>query len=97
MTSVIEISLMITAIHICCRDGMIFSEPRIFVQNRLCRRFGHRISAIIEKPLFACLVCMSSVWGLAGCIALNIPASEWIFTILQVCGLNSIITYFVKE
>jgi hypothetical protein len=75
---------------------MIFAEIRIFVQNCFDKWFDSRWSDIIQKPLFGCLVCMSSVWGLTGCIALGVPASEWVFTILQVCGLNVLISRLLQ-
>jgi hypothetical protein len=92
MIEAIKISLMITAVYACCGDGMVLAEIRIAVQNFLDRRLGNRVSEIVQKPLFGCLACMSSVWGIAGCIALGIPVSEWIFTILQVCGMNVLIS-----
>jgi hypothetical protein len=94
MIEVIKISLMITAIHACCQEGMIFAWLRIFVQERLDKLLGVRASEIVQKPLFGCMACMSSVWGLGGCLALGVPASDWVFTILQVCGLNVIISRF---
>jgi hypothetical protein len=92
MIEAIKISLMITAIYACCGDGMVFAEIRIAVQNFLDKRLGNGVSDIVQKPLFGCLTCMSSVWGIAGCIALGVPVSEWVFTVLQVCGLNVIIS-----
>jgi len=88
---------MITAVHVCCWEGMIFSEPRIALQNLLDKLFGVKISTYIQKPLFSCLMCMSSFWGAIAIIIFKIPSNEWIFTILCVCGLNAIITFFVKE
>ncbi|MDR1594641.1 MAG: hypothetical protein LBS43_09210 [Prevotellaceae bacterium] len=96
MFDVVKISLMITAIYVCCQDGMIFSEIRIFAQNQLDRLFG-RWSDIVQKPLFGCMTCMSSVWGLTGCVALGVPAAEWVFTILQVCGLNVVISSVINR
>jgi hypothetical protein len=97
MIDAVKISLMITAIYACCGDGMVFSEIRIGIQNFLDKRLGNRASEIVQKPLFGCLACMSSVWGIAGCVALGIPAGEWVFTILQVCGLNVIIARLLRE
>jgi hypothetical protein len=94
---VILISLAITGIHICCRDGMVFERPRVWVQNILDWALGYKASAYVQKPLFSCLMCMSSIWGLIGCLVLNIPACDWIFTILSVCGLNAIITFFLRR
>lgn len=92
MIDAVKISLMITAVYTCCGDGMIFAEARITVQNWLDNWLGNRASDVVQKPLFGCLACMSSVWGIIGCVVLGIPVSEWVFTILQVCGLNVIIT-----
>jgi hypothetical protein len=92
MIDALKISLMITAIYACCQDGMVFAEIRIFIQNKLDKLFDSRVSEIIQKPLFGCLACMSSVWGVTGCIALGVPVSEWVFTVLQICGLNAIIS-----
>jgi hypothetical protein len=94
--NVLKISLMITAIHVCCLDAMIFGRIRRCIQNFLDNRLGNKVSDVVQKPLFGCLVCMSSVWGLIGCVALGVPPAEWVFTILQVCGLNVIISSILQ-
>jgi hypothetical protein len=96
MIESIRISLIITAIYVCCMDGMIFQELRRFVQNALDRFLGLKWSAIVQKPLFTCMICMGSFWGFAGCLALGVPASEWVLTIFQVCGLNIIILSIIE-
>lgn len=91
----LKISLIITAIHICCKDGMIFSEIRIFMQNQL-DKLG-KASYVIQKPLFSCIICMASVWGVLGCLYFGVPLKQWIETILTICGINVIITFFLPK
>jgi hypothetical protein len=82
---IIIASLIITGIHIAFQEGMVLSPVRVFLANKLDALAGKRWSTYIQKPLWACMPCMASVWGLI-LLGVNIPA------ILAVCGLNVIIS-----
>jgi hypothetical protein len=85
---VIIASLIITGLHFAFMQGNVLSPVRVFVANYLDKWFGQKVSKYIQKPLWACMPCMASVWGLILC-GLNIPV------ILGVCGLNVIISQAV--
>lgn len=96
MVSLIKISLIITSIHVCMGDGMILQEVRIRIQNVLDKYCTPNLSKNIQKPLFSCLICMSSFWGFIGCVYFKIPMNHCVESILIVCGVNTIISVFVK-
>jgi len=82
----LEISLIITAIHVSMLDGMIFDWFRIWISNQLekCRLEW------FKKPLFDCLICMGGIWTVI-LNGFNIP------TILIVIGINTIITSIITH
>ncbi len=91
----IELSLIITAIYVCTWDGMIFEKPRIFIQNLLdCMGLG--FSLWVQKPLFGCLMCMSSFWTIALTIW-DTPYNVVFRLIFLVCGINTIINSIIKN
>jgi hypothetical protein len=84
LSQVIIISLIITALHFAFMQGNFLSPVRMFMANGFDIVFGRKWSLIIQKPLWGCLPCMASVWGLIFC-GFNLPL------ICAVCGLNVII------
>lgn len=42
------------------------------------------------KPLFGCMACMASFWGLLACVYFGIGLYDVVPFILSVCGLNII-------
>lgn len=86
MLEAIQISLIITAIHVCFLSGMIFEKIAVYLQ---------RLPIWIRKPLFECLICMGGLWTL---ILQPICFGYFsFFTLLTVIGLNTIITSLIKE
>lgn len=89
----ITISLQITAIYIVFQQGNLLGWLRIKGANWLDARFGKLTSLYIQKPLWDCLGCMASVWGVL---------LSWSFDLrilLCVCGINCIIynLFFADE
>lgn len=83
--NIIITSLIITALHFAFMQGNVLSPVRVFMANGFDILFGKKWSAIVQKPLWSCLPCMASVWGLFLC-GLDVPV------ICAVCGLNVIIS-----
>ena len=52
-------SLIITAIHASLWDGMIFGKIRAWSDGI----FTDELGSILIKPIYGCVICMSSVWG----------------------------------
>jgi hypothetical protein len=85
---VIIVSLIITGLRFAFMQGNVLSPVRVWCANRLDVLVGQSWSKYIQKPLWGCMPCMASVWGLILC-GFNIPV------ILGVCGLNVIISQAV--
>lgn len=100
-----EISLMITAIYASTREGMIFYSIRTKTETILDKIIGEKASGIISKPLFECLVCMSSIWTLIlfyifwdGYFISLIDALRYLANlILIVCGINALISIIISK
>lgn len=97
----LKISLIITAIYSVTREGMIAHPIRTRIKTFLDKKIGQQVSEIITKPLFECLVCMSSFWTLVLMwfwIDVSIYSSVYVLLlILTVSGINSIINHFIKH
>lgn len=81
------VSLLITSAFVLLQQGMLFGWLRIigaeifdwiFANNR-------KWSKYIQKPLWGCLACMSSLWTII------LTHSIDIYLILLVCAINAII------
>ena len=92
---------MIVAIYSATSEGMIFYKCKIEIKSALDRLLGQEISEVISKPLFDCLICMSSFWTLALLLLVYdieiISFGLIIKTILIVAGLNTIISKYINE
>jgi hypothetical protein len=80
---------MITGIWTLFQEGNILSPVRVWIANKFDKWFGRTSSKYIQKPLWDCLPCMASVWGIL---------LSWSFDIrllLALCGLNAIIAIFI--
>lgn len=88
MTHIVTISLIITAIHVCTWEGMIFHRTAEWLGGVLDK--SHL--SVLRKPLFECLICMGGVWTLAIYPALYGWSWQVLPTMLCVIGLNTIIS-----
>ena len=78
-------SLAILGLHICFWEGMIFFKARKHLK---------RLPRVIQKPLFDCLMCMSSIWGLTFFLCwngLSLNVIAMVTHVLAVCGCNVIL------
>lgn len=88
---ILVISLIITAIHVCTWEGMIFHG----VAARIGSFLDFLSLSVLRKPLFECLICMGGVWTLAIYPVLY-GWSWWVLpTALAVIGLNTIISAII--
>jgi hypothetical protein len=92
----IQISLIILAIHALYWEGM------------LLYRFRYDASpSWVRKPLYECLICMSSVWTIVCCLYMNFWGHINHFAdlsiiplMLMVCGINVIldsVIYYLRN
>ncbi len=105
----ISISLVTTAIHVMTWTGMLFSDIADSVENKIltfCHnicakmRYVHCVDKTICKPLFRCLICMSSFWGLMAWAVLRFYYGYYfnpVLLILLVCGINTLITSVISN
>lgn len=86
MGKALEISLIITAIHVSMWDSMIFAKIRLYLQ---------RLPSWTHKPLFECLICMGGIYSI---VLMFILYQHIDFIImLQVIGLNTIISALIQR
>jgi len=84
----LEISLIITAIYISMRDGMIFEPLRVKL-DRLMDKLPNGDS--VKKPIYDCLICMGFWWGVFIYLLLFSYNVTMFPTVLVVMGINTII------
>lgn len=75
---------MITAVYTLFQEGNVLSWIRVAVANGL-DKINQRASKYIQKPLWDCLPCMASVWGMLFSWSINVEL------LLIICGLNVLI------
>ena len=84
------ISLMIIGIHATTWQKMIFYHPAKWLKSKL--------PVWLHKPLFSCVICMSSVWSLLFMCIFGFPKWHFMpFVILIVAGINTIITSIIAQ
>jgi len=89
----VEISLIITAIHISMWDGMIFFKIRLFLSNLIdkCKL------EVLKNPLFDCLTCMGGVWTLILFPMLFRMSLDILPIMLMVITLNTLIDKYLQH
>jgi len=102
-----QISLICVGIYATTWPGMIFCRLARWIEAKilsLCKLFtkemtvAHRWVLTICKPLFGCLICMSSFWTIFYWIISGSPLSIHIVSLmLTVCGINVIITAVISH
>ena len=90
----IKLSLFIFGISALFSEGMLLEE----LGNTLERKLG----VWACKPLFACPICMSSVWSILMSLYFVVHGyiwtwEDWIITMMTTCGLNIIITRWLNR
>jgi len=84
---------------------MIFNTPSKDFEAlvlSLCQKerakmfYLHRVGKAICKPLFKCLMCMSSFWGCVAWVLLDFSFNIFLMVPI-VCGINTIITALISN
>lgn len=88
MLKALEISLIITAIHVSMWDSMIFGKIRLYLQ---------RLPHWTHKPLFECLICMGGCYTVLIYPILYGFDLNLITTMLMVIGINTIIVALISK
>ena len=86
LTRIVILTLIITAVHASCWDGMILHRPAEWLGEWLDRFHA----SFLRKPLFECLICMGGIYTLV-LDPLLFGWSWWVIVdMLAVIGLNTI-------
>lgn len=91
LTRIIILSLIITAVHVTTWEGMIFHRPALLLGDLLDRLH----LTVLRKPLFECLICMGGIYTLVLYPLLFGWSWEILPTILDVVGLNALISALI--
>ena len=86
---IIILSLIITAIYVSMREGMIFGFMGVF--------FRRSLPAVMRSPVFECLTCMGGVYGVILHAMLWGVSWSMIPVVIAVIGLNSIIDKYIGD
>ena len=96
-THALYVSLIITGFYIACQSGYVLEYPKGWIQTLLDKVFG-KYSKYIQKPLFGCMLCMSSVWTISLSLVFGwFTLFELPFAILIVCAINALILSVIKD
>lgn len=96
----IQLSLIITCVWAAMQPGMIL-HPLQQAIDKFIWLFGARAALTLKKPLYDCMFCMTSVWGIGLLLAFGLKVAE-LFTIdtvtllLEVGALNFILSSFIS-
>jgi len=71
VTQILIISIFCNGIHICLNDGMILGFLYRFFKKHVKSEFW-------RKPLYDCIYCMASFWGIPAYVILNINCLNWL-------------------
>lgn len=101
ITCIVVNSLCIIGLNFTTWEGELFFKLKLFLNKALPR--------LMRKPLYDCVMCMSSVWGFMGWLYLHrhMQVTEWLYAtntilpyLLAVCGVNLIfdsLIYFLRR
>ena len=96
ITTALTISLIILGVYLSTRDDMIFGKLRAWLQTKMDKVFGVKVSDWLQKPLFECCYCMASVWTLVLSPYFSISWYDIPIMILVVCGINVVLGGVLK-
>lgn len=91
LTTALTISLITIGIHASTWDGMILQPIREWLDWKLSNKYGK----YIKKPLYDCLICMSSVWTVLCFFAIDFNIAELPLLVLIVAGINTILMHLI--
>lgn len=86
----LEISLIITAIYVSMRDGMIFEQLRAKL-DKVMDKLPDNGGEWVKKPIYDCLICMGFWWGVLIYFLMFRYDAMMLPTVLVVMGVNTLI------
>ncbi len=88
-------SLMITFMWGAMQVGMIFFWLQQLIDKGLSY-FPIKIHLILRKPLYECIFCMSSFWGVLFTAKYFSFSLNYLYLILTIGGINYLISTFIE-
>lgn len=88
-------SLKIVFVYAAMKEGMILFPLRRLFESMLSLAPAS-INFFLRKPLFDCLFCMSSIWGIIFTYFAFDFTLQYLFLILQVAGLNYLLSIAIQ-
>lgn len=100
----LTISLCCVAIHVSTWQGMILHSVSISVEKVLAKTFNKvlwlsvpkatELSLYLLKPVFRCMICMSSIWTVLFWLFWDF---NLVLIMLCVCGINTLFTALISN
>src|SRR5437870_6419472 len=92
---VILTSLAIVFVYASMQPGMVFFFIRKFFE-RLLSYLPEKVNLYLRKPLFDCLTCCSSIYGILFSLHYFSISFNYLLFLFQVAGLNFIFSLFMR-
>lgn len=88
----LTVSLACTAIHVAVTwDGMILNKVKVLAEFLDWSEYA-------TKPLYGCLICMSSFWTVFFWLCYIKPITfELLFAVLITCGINVVVRCIINQ
>jgi len=90
------VSIMITAIWGMMKSGN-FLYPLRWLIDSIIEWLPPKIFLYVRKPLYDCLFCMSSIWGIVFTFWWDIGLIEHCLLLLKIAGINYLIQRMVDD
>jgi len=92
------------AVHVTTWKGMILHSASISVENKISLIFQRafcmsrtkslELTLFLMKPIYRCMICMSSIWTILFWFFWNFNLG---LMILVVCGINTVLTSLISN
>jgi len=88
-------SLAICFLYEAYKPGMIFFPIRRLMEKALSF-LPEKVNLYIRNPLFDCVVCMSSVYGILFTVNIITLSFQYLLFLFQIGGLNFLLSLFIR-
>lgn len=96
-SNALRVSLIITGFYVASQPGYLLEYPKGWIATLFDRILG-KYSKPLQKPLWGCMLCMSSLWTISLSLLFGwFSLIELPFAILTVCAINALILSVIKD
>lgn len=98
MLSILELFIFcVLSSFFCCGLFVAFNGPNMILKP-VAQWLDFNCIEILKKPLYECLMCMSSIWTVfLWTLFVQKFSFNIIIAIVVVCGMNSVLAYRIKK